>query len=180
MAASKSKVTDPLPLPAEGGCYTVIRDTREKVGQGWLFPASKSCTGTQVRKLDTGDYTLLGYESTLCVERKGTVKEFASNLHQARFKAELERMKEYPIAVVILEFPFSHLATWPEYSGIPPRRLPPFMARRGSMLACFWRVQMQHPHVQFIFADKHGHQAASSLFKRVIEAHARSRSKNRA
>ena len=62
--------------------YLVIKDTREK--QGWDFPQSHSCVGTSIEKLDTGDYTIDGHRDTLCVERKGSVSEFAGNLVQEK------------------------------------------------------------------------------------------------
>ena len=40
--------------------FTIIRDTREKKGHGWWFDESSHCTGTEVKKLDVGDYSIKG------------------------------------------------------------------------------------------------------------------------
>ena len=57
--------------------FTVIRDTREKKGHGWWFDESSHCTGTEVKKLDVGDYSIKGREEIVCIERKESVSEIA-------------------------------------------------------------------------------------------------------
>ena len=57
--------------------YTVIRDTRER--EGYHFSKFDKCLGMVVRKLDTGDYSLVGLEDKICIERKGCVEEIAIN-----------------------------------------------------------------------------------------------------
>src|SRR5215210_7578524 len=74
-------------------CYTVLRDTREQ--QGWIFEQGKLCNGTISKALKTGDYTLVGFESILCVERKKNVAEFAKNIIEKRFENELTRMEAF-------------------------------------------------------------------------------------
>lgn len=49
--------------------FKVIRDTREKVGY-WDFVPDDRCSGTIEKAVQTGDYTLVGYEDVLCIERK--------------------------------------------------------------------------------------------------------------
>ena len=62
--------------------YTVIKDTREQ--DGYTFERFESryhaCAGMVVQKLDTGDYSLVGLEDKLCIERKGRISELAINL----------------------------------------------------------------------------------------------------
>lgn len=156
------------PCPQKAKTYEVIRDTREKKGHGWVFSKSTTCEGTTVRKLDTGDYTLVGYESILCVERKGSVKEFAMNLMEKRFENELMRMISFPIPVVILEFDLEDIMRWPEGSGIPKYKWPRMKVKAPFLLQRFWELQIKYPNVQFIFAGLYGKEATSSLFKRVI------------
>ena len=89
--------------------YTVIRDTRER--EGYHFSKFDKCQGMVVRKLDTGDYTLLGLEDKICIERKGCVEEVAINFGKKKkqFLAEIERMKEFPHKFILLEFSLEDL-----------------------------------------------------------------------
>lgn len=144
--------TTALPAPKKIVEYTVIRDKREKPGHGWMFEEHRNCLGTSVQHLKTGDYTLIGYEDLLCIERKGSVKEFVSNLYQKRFTNELERMKDFKYPVVILEFELEDLTRWPASAGMQTWRLPSYMKIPGSALARFWKLWMAHQHVQFIFS----------------------------
>jgi ERCC4-type nuclease len=92
--------------------YTLIIDTREK--KPLIFPANLRVLSpnasphlcktnllrvhTKKEKLDTGDYLLRGYETVTMIERKGSLREVATNcLNQRdrkRFVACLERMKD--------------------------------------------------------------------------------------
>lgn len=149
--------------------YVAIRDTRERSGHGWSFPESVACGGTVRRKLDTGDYSLEGYEHVFTVDRKGSVGEFAQNLFQPRFHRELERMSSMKLAVVLLEFDFEALNAWPKNSGVPLAKRRFMKVTKSVLLAQFWKIKMKYPHVEFLFAGDMGEWAVSSLFKRVIE-----------
>ena len=72
--------------------YTVIKDTREQ--DGWIFAPYDRCEGMEVDTLHTGDYTLKGFEDIVCVERKASVSEIATNLGKKKkaFYNEMERM----------------------------------------------------------------------------------------
>ena len=63
-------------MPDKSPPYTVIRDTREQ--EGYTFEKFTgrytSCNGMIIKKLDTGDYSLVGLEDKLCIERKGRGK----------------------------------------------------------------------------------------------------------
>ncbi len=98
----------------------IIRDTREKEGV-WDFYDSEII----VRKLDTGDYSLAEYEDKVCIERKKSTSEIATNLGKdfARFSRELERMKSFPFAYLICEFTLQDVLSFPKGSGISPKLL---------------------------------------------------------
>lgn len=90
--------------------YTVIRDTREKEGFGWNFskqPETKKpprCNGTIIQKLDTGDYSIVGAESFICVERKDDFSEIWSNYsNRNTFEAECERMQKFRYKYILIE-----------------------------------------------------------------------------
>ena len=84
--------------------YTVIKDTREQ--DGWFFTPYDRCEGMEVNTLHTGDYTLRGFEDVVCVERKASVSEIATNLGKKKkaFYNEMERMKDFNFRYLMLEF----------------------------------------------------------------------------
>ena len=77
--------------------FTVIRDTREQ--EGYYFSEYDTCAGMIDQKLDTGDYSIVGMEEKICIERKGSVEELAINLGQKKhaFLNEIERMTDFPV-----------------------------------------------------------------------------------
>lgn len=153
--------------------FRVLRDTREKEGQGWTFPATNSCLGTVVRTLRTGDYAVEGLEAVCCVERKGSLGEFVGNLYQARFAAELARMADFAHPIVALEFDLGDVQAWPARSGIPPRRRRFLRVKNGTaILKRLTELQAEYPHVQFQFVGPHGAAYVASLFKRLHARHA--------
>jgi hypothetical protein len=84
--------------------YTVIKDTREQ--DGWFFTPYDRCEGMEVDTLHTGDYTLKGFEDVVCVERKASVSEIATNLGKKKkaFYNEMERMRDFNFRYLLLEF----------------------------------------------------------------------------
>jgi hypothetical protein len=46
--------------------FTVIRDSREKEGHGWWYDEDAYCIGTEITKLDIGDYSIKDKEHILC------------------------------------------------------------------------------------------------------------------
>lgn len=159
---------EPGPAPDKKPRYTVVRDTREKEGQGWEFPGTVACAGTVREALPTGDYTLKGFESVFTIDRKGAVSEFATNVFEERFERELARMATFELAVVLLEFELSDIVNYPRTSGIPKCRWKRLRVNGSSYLRRFWELQLKYPHVHFLFAGRHGKEAASSLFKRFF------------
>lgn len=97
--------------------YNVLIDTREKTP--FLFPEGNLCTGSVIKKLDTGDYTLEGLEDKLCIERKKVVSEIAQNITQERFKEELIRMTNFKYRYIIFEFDWSSVLNFPYGCGLP-------------------------------------------------------------
>jgi hypothetical protein len=153
--------------------YTVLRDSREKEGHGWVFDDSETCTGTAVKTLRTGDYTLAGYEDVLAVERKGSVCEFVGNITQkgkwANFKDELERLEVYPAAFVVCEFTLDDVMRYPQGTNLPwaiKRRIrvsPQFYLKRLIEIELHFKAKVK------MVGPTAGRDYVSSLFKRVVE-----------
>jgi len=97
--------------------YEILRDTREQTG--WWFTEDAQCFGTTEATLETGDYTLKGLEKILAIERKGSVSEFATNINEKRFDAELDRLDEFDHAFLLLDFNPDDLEKYPYGSNIP-------------------------------------------------------------
>mgnify|MGYP003119589363 FL=1 len=150
--------------------YNVIKDTREQ--KGWDFSDSASCSGTTIGKLDTGDYSLEGYEETLSIERKGSISEFARNITEKRFERELERMVEYKYRYVILEFNMRDIMDYPHGSGIPYSKRKYIKIKGPFILKRTLELGMKY-NVHILFCGAYGKEVASSIFKRVVELESR-------
>ena len=148
--------------------YTIIRDTREHDDKGWLFATSRHCAGTEVSKLDTGDYSIKGMEDILCIERKGSTSEFARNITENRFEKELQRMREFKYSYIILEFNMSDLIDYPDGSGIPYNKRKFLKFRGPFVLKRIIELSLLYPTKILLCGDR-GKEVASSIFKRVME-----------
>jgi ERCC4-type nuclease len=99
--------------------FTIIRDSREKTGCGWKFKASANCDGMVIKKLDTGDYSLEGYEDLVMIERK-TIPDLWGSLGQwrTRFMKEMDRALEFPVRYLIIEGTLSDINKGFRYSKL--------------------------------------------------------------
>lgn len=96
----------------------IIVDTREKVGT-WAFGEIQ----TVEKKLDSGDYSILGYEDIVSIERKKSVQELGMNVgaKEGPFRNEMERMKDIKYPYLILEFTRKEVMDFPHGSNLPDR-----------------------------------------------------------
>lgn len=91
----------------------IVRDTREQKRQdralGWTFSDGFDPKPTLITdSLSTGDYSLVGHENEVVVERK-TLPDLIACLgpERERFERELSRMRGIPSVTVIVESPQS-------------------------------------------------------------------------
>lgn len=169
-------------MPNKAPPYTVIKDTREQ--DGYTFEKFNgryaSCNGMVVRKLDTGDYSLVGLEDKVCIERKGRVSELAINLgkDKYRFMREIERMKEFPFRFLILEFSLEDVMDFPERSDIPEEKWDSIKVTNKYMLKMLIEFQMYDDiHVIFCGNKKNAKLVVNSILKRVNEFYSVGRKK---
>lgn len=96
---------------------TIIIDTREK--QPYAFNVSKALS---VRaKLQTGDYSLQGYEKMVALERKSLADYVKTvTLDRRRFCEELKRMTKIPWTAIVVEGTLEDIFTRRYDSGIHP------------------------------------------------------------
>lgn len=155
-------------MPKTPPSYLVVRDIQEKANY-WTFPAGNRCLGTEVRHLRTGDYTLAGFEDRFCIERKADSGEYAAWVFQARCRKELERMKSFEEAYLFLEFSFEDLVRYPVNSGIPRSKWEALRLTPQGLVKAHWDLRRAYPWVRWEFVGRNGREAASSLFKRVVD-----------
>ena len=148
--------------------YTVIRDSQEKKGKGWQFRASANCYGTEIKKIETGDYTLKGYENIFTIERKGRISEWAANMSQPRFTRELERLAQFKHPYILLEFDMKDLMKYPIGSGIPKKKWRYIKMKDSLLLKRTLEITVDYG-IPIYFCGNFGQEVAVSLFKRIIE-----------
>lgn len=143
---------------------TVIIDTREQ--NPWKI---KHHT-TAVRKLDTGDYSIEGYEDIICIERKQSISEFVNNMSEKRFKDVLGRMQSYKYKYMIFEFTFSDVLNFPIGSSIPRkvwsklRISPNYIIKYMSDILTIYGIP-----IMFCDSAVGAEKLAMSLMRRAIE-----------
>jgi ERCC4-type nuclease len=131
--------------------FKIIVDTREQLPfrfENMRDGRRKVFVFTRRKGLQTGDYSIEGYENKICVERKSLQDAYQTFIHEReRFVRELERMKTFDICKVIIEAEWREIAC-PEllvegwYSGINP----------NSIIASIVHWQREYPHVHFTAA----------------------------
>jgi hypothetical protein len=154
------------PLPK----YTVLKDTREKAN-AWTFNRSSECDGTVLEKLDTADYSLLGFQDILALEKKSTPSELYQNIMTkdwTRFKAELIRLDQIQHAYIILEFSVNELIGFPFNDPRIPKAVKPRMRRGTDVLYRLTDWPIKYPNIEVIFAGVASKQVVSSIFKRMV------------
>ncbi len=148
--------------------YVVIRDTREKLGHGWNFDQHSverrppNCDGTIRQKLDTGDYSLEGYEDILSIERKNDFSELWANLSdRKRIEAEMERMVAIKHSYILIESqitPDHFNLSPPQYiKGVPGKAL----IRWITFLGIKYDVKV-------MFVGQCGQRIAQMIFEEVV------------
>lgn len=152
--------------------YHVIKDTREK--NGYKFGEYENCLGTIQKRLETGDYSIEGFEHLLCIERKASVEELAHNLGQEkdRFQREIERMSNYHYKFIVLEFTVQDLLDFPEKTKIPEHLKKDIRIHGKFILKRLLEFQLNYDiHVVFAGNKENAFYYIASLFKRFSERH---------
>ena len=142
----------------------IIIDTREQ--QPWAFAEYS----TTVQKLDTGDYTIRGMEDVLCIERKKSVSELATNIMEDRFWREMERMGSFTHKFLILEFDYRHIMDYPEGSDLPKRVKSRIRIRGPFIIKKMCEIQMNHSvHILPCGNTENAEFVATNIIKKVYE-----------
>jgi len=142
---------------------TIIQDTREK------RPIEFKNWKVEVSKLDTGDYSLKGYEDILCVERKMSTSEWSKNAIEERFEDEMKRLQHFKYKFIVCEFDFNDLVNFPTNSGIPKRMWYNVRIRPEFLIKRAFDIQVNYG-IQIVYAGFYAEAAILSIFKRVVQA----------
>ncbi len=80
----------------------IIVDTREQ--RPWTFEGERPAFTLTRAKLESGDYSVAGFERRIAIERK-SIDDFCGTVlnDRPRFYAELERLRAYDFRAVIVE-----------------------------------------------------------------------------
>ena len=104
--------------------FSILCDSREKKPFTFASDRFSSHNNTIVTKLDQGDYSLVGYENIVCIERKASVEEIYSNLSsnepRERFYREMERLSSIKYPFLVLAVDADQIMTGCEFSKASP------------------------------------------------------------
>ena len=113
----------------------VVIDTREQLP----YEFEDSIT----RTLQTGDYSIFGYEKQFTVERKSKADAYGSiGRGRTRYVKELERLSEIDYSAIVVEASLSNFVEPPRFSQLNPK------SAINSLLA--WSIRYG---VHIYFAD---------------------------
>lgn len=145
---------------------TVKIDTREN--KPYTFPECDWCEGHIVEKLNVGDYSIVGLEDILTVERKASTAEWAQNVIDKRFDRELEKMSQYKYGFIVLEFDMETLLKYPVGSGIPTNKWSKIQLTGDFLLKRLLEYQIKYNTKILLCGNRYtGQKVTESILKRV-------------
>lgn len=126
----------------------IIQDTREKQALDFEFYGYE----VVVAKLDAGDYSILGMEKELFIERKASTGELSNNFGKKRetFFRELDRAIDIPNKYIVCEFPHEDILCFPERSKIPENKRQYVKMNPGFILKTIRDIELNY-NVEFFF-----------------------------
>ena len=137
--------------------FIVAVDTREQ--KPYKFPRF------QVKTLATGDYSIIGLEDKIAIERKTKEDAYSSlGRGRARFERELERLSKFDYAAIVIEASLPDFLQAPAFSQMNPK------SAAASILA--WSVKYR---VCIFFAGdrRHGNALTKQLLEKYWRYHSR-------
>ena len=142
--------------------FHIIVDTREQ--HPWSFEHMEK----SVSKLDTGDYSLKGLENVFCIERKGSVSEFANNITEKRFKDVVARMSQVQHAYFLFEFNLEDVLIYPVGSNVPKRMWDKIRISPKFILKNIIELQILH-NIKVVFCGdaSNAEKMALSLMRKI-------------
>lgn len=111
--------------------FTIVFDTRENApfsfrgircdadhaGKVWVIPTVRAT-------LQSGDYSIVGFESQISIERKSHEDLYGTlSRDHERFVRELERLRTYAYSEVVVEASYAKILTPPANSRVSPKAI---------------------------------------------------------
>ena len=151
--------------------FTIIQDTREQIPLNFSF--YPECDNVIKKAIKTGDYSILGYEDIVFIERKRSSAELANNFgfDSKRFYSELDRTKDLKWKFIVCEFSINTLLEFPKYSGIPREKWSNLKFNGNALYTLVKNVEKKY-NINFIFCDNSPEVAAQEVInicKKVVE-----------
>lgn len=143
--------------------FTIIIDTREQ--QPWTFDHY----ATAKRKLDTGDYSIVGLEHLVGIERKKSISEFANNIVEKRFIDVVTRLSKLKYPFLLFEFDLQDVLIYPIGSTVPKRMWNNIKISPAFLMKNIIELQLLHNiHVMFCGSSDNAEKMAEYLLKKVF------------
>jgi hypothetical protein len=126
----------------------IIQDTREKQALDFEFYGYE----VVVAKLDAGDYSVLGMEDDLFIERKASTGELSNNFGKKRaaFFRELNRAKHITNKYIVCEFSYDDILCFPDNSKIPENKRQYVKVNPGFLIKTIRDIEIVYD-VEFFF-----------------------------
>lgn len=144
--------------------FTIIVDTREQIP--WEFGLHT----TSKKKLDTGDYSMEGFEDIFVIERKRSVSEIANNITEHRFKDVLDRMHKIKHKFILFEFDLDDIYNYPVGSDVPKKIWDKLKINYKYILKYLSEIQIKYDiHIIYCGCSENAEKMAVSLMKRIYD-----------
>jgi ERCC4-type nuclease len=150
--------------------FTIIQDSREQ--NPFYFRDYEVIT----RKLDTGDYSIDGFEDLVSIERKAGASELANNFVSKRFFDVLERLSKIKYSYIVVECSWEDILKYPVGSNIPSYKWKKIRIRSPFLLHKISEIQTKY-NIHFMVCDNRDIAKGITLniLKRVWELHGKER-----
>lgn len=143
--------------------FTIVVDTREQ--QPWTFDNY----ATAKKKLDTGDYSIVGLEHLLGIERKKSISEFANNIVEKRFIDVVTRLSRLKYPFLLFEFDLKDVLIYPVGSTVPKRMWNNIKISPAFLMKNIIELQLLHNiNVMFCGSSSNAEKMAEFLLKKVF------------
>jgi ERCC4-type nuclease len=149
--------------------FTIIVDTREQMP--WEFGLHT----TSRTKLDTGDYSIDGFQNLLAIERKRSVSEIATNITESRFNDVVNRLSKIPHAFMLFEFDIMDVYNYPVGSEIPKKMWDKLKISGNYIMKILTEIQLnQNIHILYCGSSSTAERVAVGIMKRIYEKYGKS------
>lgn len=159
--------------------FTIIQDTREQ--KPWSFDHITKRVKAQdtpvlitveLAKLDSGDYSIKGFEDQIAIERKSAADLVSTIFYRRKqFMAELERLQQMQWSGIIVE---SEWSTTAKYCAAKTQAS--VNSLKSSVLS--WQIKYPRTHWLWLPGKREASRTAWKVFELWMKSIATSRPKN--